>query len=48
MIILYECGMCHKTVTRPKWIRYPQDFTAVPYCEECHQKAKEGKNGKDK
>ena len=49
--MIYACGKCHTNIHKsPRWVRYPKDFTAIPYCDKCFEKAKEEKlkaEGKD-
>lgn len=38
---LYLCGNCKKTVTKIKWKRNIEEFTATPICIECYKKEKD-------
>lgn len=34
----FTCGKCRKTVTKIKWSRDKEMFTATPICIECFEK----------
>lgn len=38
---IYLCGSCKKTVTKIKWKRNFEEFTATPICIECYLKEKD-------
>ena len=43
---IYMCGKCKKTVTKIKWRRNLEEFTATPICIECYLKEKENNERK--